>query len=127
MNGFLRKAFFRIGMAGIADLVLPVFEQLQKIGTMRVMACRAHRLGEGRMLVFGSLHLLCLRMTGKTEVTFFRNKQMVIFRRVRQMAGETALLACDRCVRDNERFRFACMTADAELISALTQEPRVFR
>jgi len=94
---------------------------------MRVMAGRTQRLREGLMPVFGSQRLLRLRMTAETKVVHFCNEQVVVLRGMRPVAGETALLARDRRMSDNERFPFVRMTTDAELISALCQEPRIFR
>lgn len=116
-----------IRVAGIADLVHPVFKYLFKIGPMGIVAGSTHLLGKRHMEIPGVLGFLGLRMALEAQLTVLGHKKFLILRRMRPVAGETASFSDHGSVLKCHIFLFIRMTFETDLVPRPCQQGLVLR
>jgi len=80
--------FFR--MTGVANNIHPLLKHLREIGTVGIVASRTAFVHKGWMTHFCLFRLLGFRMAVKAEFTISGKEQMLVFRRMGSMTGNTS-------------------------------------
>lgn len=116
-----------IGVAGIADLIHPVFKYFFKIGSMGIVTGSTHVLGKRHMEIRSVLGFLDLRMALEAQFAVLGHKKFLILRSMRPVAGETASFPNDRSVIKCHLVLFIRMTFETDLVSRMGQQGRALR
>ena len=128
VNVRFQEFAFQTGMAGIADRIRPAGQDVFGAGTMRVMAAGAHILGKRAVLGFilgrAGAHI-GVAVEAKRPFRFV--DQALVGSRMGRMAGETAVFAFHRSMREPGRLAGVFMTIETEVVAGCDQQGFLFR
>ena len=122
-----REVQFRVGMAGVADRVHPVFQHILEIRAVGIMTGCAHICIERRMGVLAFLRFFRLFMAGKTKLPVLCQKHFLVLGGMGGMAGQAALSGGDCGMGDGSLFSLVRMAAETQLVAFIGEEFRVLR
>ena len=126
MHVRLEEFVLHFRMAGVADRIGPVDEDVGGIRTMRIVAIGALMLFIGRMQLCELPALLFyLRMTRKTQIAIDGVQKRLMRCRMRTMAGEATVFTLEGLMLVRHPRARIFMAREAELVAGLQEQSRI--